>query len=64
MRSRTALKILEIIQNIKEYPNEALHSKLNFIKEHIEREVTKNEIRKIAINKSLNLKKSLNNKEN
>lgn len=56
MRTKIAKKCLEVLQNAKEYPNQALDVKLDFIRQFIEQEIISNEIRANNIKHSKELK--------
>jgi len=63
MRVKTAKKCLEILQNVEDYPNQALKAKLDFVKSHIEQEIVSCEIRANAIKNSKELKGGKNERE-
>lgn len=53
MRTKTALKCIEVLNSIILNPQRALTARIDFVNEHLQNEVIKNEMRKNAIKRSL-----------
>lgn len=56
MKTKTALKCIEVLNSISINPNRALEQRLLFVKQFLEQEIVKNKIRANNIKNSKELK--------